>query len=205
MARVPSGPEEREIAYADARDRVRDGDLFLFRGEFLISKLFRRVDHSFYSHAALAAWWGDRLMILQAEGTGIQAIPMSVAIGTYPGRADWYTLKREEIPEFDAKLRGVLREARSDLGLAYGYVDLLRNIARWAVRVRLADPSRPRAMFCSEYVERCFREAGMSLTSRPDIVTFPKHIAASKLASYVGSIPHDPKLLDSRDDDAVAS
>jgi hypothetical protein len=203
MARIPAGPEEREITYADARDKVRDGDLFLFRGEFLISKLFRRVDHSFYSHAALAAWWDDRLMILQAEGSGIQAIPMSVAIGTYPGRADWYALKRDEIADFDAKLQKVLREARSDLGLAYGFGDLWRNIVRWAVQVKLSDPARPRAMFCSEYVERCFREAGMSLTGRPDITTFPKHIAASPLASYVGTIPHDPKLLEPRDDDAV--
>jgi hypothetical protein len=203
MALVPSGPPEQEIAYADAHGRIRDGDLFLFRGEYLISKLFRRADRSYYSHAALSAWWGHRLMILQAEGTGIQAIPLSVAIGTYPGRADWYTLKREQVTDFDLKLGRALREAKSDLGLAYGYLDLLRNIARWAVHVRLADPTRPRAMFCSEYVERCFREAGMSLTNRPDIVTFPKHIAASPLVSYVGTIPHDPKLLDARDDDAV--
>src|SRR5574341_477420 len=161
MALIPSGPPEQEVAYADAHGRIRDGDLFLFRGEYLISKLFRRADRSYYSHAALAAWWGGRLMILQAEGTGIQAIPLSVAIASYPGRADWYTLKREEIPDFDAKLRAALVEAKSDLGLAYGYVDLLRNIARWALRMKLADPCRPRAMFCSEYVERCFREAGM--------------------------------------------
>ena len=203
MAKIPAGPEERQIDYATARPQVRDGDLFLFRGEFLISKLFRRVDHSYYSHAALSAWWGDRLMILQAEGPGIQAIPLSVAVGTYPGRADWYTLKREEIPEFPARLQAALAEAKSDLGLAYGFGDLWRNIVRWAVKVKLADPVRPRAMFCSEYVERCFREAGMSLTNRPDITTFPKHIAASPLASYVGTIPHDPKLLAARDDDAV--
>jgi hypothetical protein len=203
MAKIPAGPEERQIDYATARAQIRDGDLFLFRGEYLISKLFRRVDHSYYSHAALAAWWGDRLMILQAEGPGIQAIPLSVAVGTYPGRADWYTLKREEIPDFAGKLRATLAEAKSDLGLAYGFRDLWRNIVRWAVRVKLADPVRPRSMFCSEYVERCFREGGMSLTNRPDITTFPKHIASSPLASYVGTIPHDPRLLATRDRDTV--
>jgi hypothetical protein len=203
MKRMPLVPLERLQTYDEVRDRVEDGDVFLFRGRYLISELFERVDFSYYSHAALAAWWGDRLMILQAEGPGIQAIPMSVAVGSYPGRVDWYKLRKEDFPDSATRLAGLLREAKSDLGLEYGFGDLLRNIWHWISKVKLADPIKPRAMFCSEYVERCFREAGMSLTGKPDITTFPKDVAASPHLAYQATIPHDPKVADPRDDDAV--
>jgi hypothetical protein len=203
MAKVPLVPLERLKTYAEVRGQVEDCDVFLFRGRYLISKLFERVDFSYYSHAALASWWGDRLMILQAEGPGIQAIPMSVAVGTYPGRVDWYKLKKDDFTGWEKRLAAVLTEAKSDLGLGYGFVDLLRNIWHWIAKVKLADPVYPRAMFCSEYVERCFREGGMSLTDRPDIATFPKDIAASPHLSYVATIPHQTDSTDPRDRDAV--
>ena len=196
-------PNEKLESYESVRPRVADGDIFLFRGQYLISKLFERETHTFYSHAALAAWWGDRLMIMQAEAPGIQAIPMSVAVGTYPGRADWYALRREETPEIRERLPQVLREAKADLGLAYGYLDLLKNLIRSALKVKLSDPCRPRAMFCSEYLERAFREGGMSLTGKPDITTFPKDVAASPLLRYMATIPHDPKAGVVRDKDQV--
>ncbi|HVP15354.1 MAG TPA: hypothetical protein VMS88_07405 [Terriglobales bacterium] len=203
MARLPLVPLERLQSYGQVRDRVEDGDVFLFRGQFLISKLFEKVDFSYYSHAALSAWWGDRLMILQAEGPGIQAIPMSVAVATYPGRVDWYKLKKDAFPECGTKLAAVLVEAKSDLGLAYGFGDLLRNIWHWIAKIKLADPVYPRAMFCSEYVERCFRTGGMSLTGKPDITTFPKDIAASQHLEYMATIPHVTNDTDARDRDAV--
>jgi len=201
--RLPLIPLENLQPYKAVRDRVEDGDIFLFRGQYLISKLFEKVDFSYYSHAALAAWWGGRLMILQAEGPGIQAIPMSVAVGTYPGRADWYKLRKDSFPDADRRLAAVFTEAKSDLGLAYGFGDLLRNIWHWIARVKLTDPHLPRAMFCSEYVERCFREGGMSLTEKPDITTFPKDIAASPHLEYMATIPHDPRVDEARDRDAV--
>ncbi len=190
----PPIENEKNLAYADVRDQVQDIDIFMFRGDYKSSKLFRLVDKSYYSHAALALWWRNRLMILQAEGPGIQAIPMSVAVGTYPGRADWYRLKRDEIPAFEDKLKHIAQEAKADLGLPYGYVDLLRNLWRWATKVKLKDPVWPHGMYCSEFVERCFRVGGAPLSDRPDIITMPKHIAQSPLIEYQATIPHDPKL-----------
>ncbi len=203
MARLPLVPLERLQTYGQIRGQVADGDVFLFRGRYLISKLFEKVDFSYYSHAALAVWWGDRLMILQAEGPGIQAIPMSVAVATYPGRVDWYRLRRDELQDLEKKLAAVLVEAKSDLGLAYGFGDLLRNIWHWIAKVKLADPVYPRAMFCSEYVERCFRQGGINLTGKPDITTFPKDIAASPSLAYMATIPHATDDTAARDRDAV--
>jgi len=203
MGRLPLVPLEKLQPYREVRGHVEDCDVFLFRGQYLISKLFEKVDFSYYSHAALAAWWGSRLMILQAEGPGIQAIPMSVAIATYPGRVDWYKLRKDSFPDAVKQLQAVLTEAKSDLGLSYGFGDLLRNILHWLANFKLKDPMKPGAMFCSEYVERCFRVAGMSLTGKPDITTFPKDIAASPHLAYQATILHDPDAANVRKRDAV--
>lgn len=199
----PPIENEKNVAYEEVRAEVEDADIFMFRGDYRTSKLFRLVDKSYYSHAALALWWRERLMILQAEGPGIQAVPMSVAVGTYPGRVDWYRLKRDHIPELDDKLEKLVNEAKADLGLPYGYIDLLRNLLRWATKVKLRDPVRPHGMYCSEYVERCFRVGGLPLSERPDVITMPKHIAESPLIGYRATIPHDPKLIEQRSLDDI--
>jgi hypothetical protein len=125
-------------------------------------------------------------------------------VGTYPGKVDWHPLRRDAIEGFESKFPGVMREAKSDLGLKYGFGDLWKNIMHWAAKVKLKDPVRPHAMFCSEYVERCFRVGGgIPLTDRTDIATMPKHIAASKLIEYRATIPHDPKLKQRRSIDDV--
>ena len=199
----PPYDRENEVPYDAVRPQVADADIFMWRGDYKSSKLFRLVDKSYYSHAALALWWHGRLMVLQAEGPGIQAVPMSVAVGTYPGRVDWFRLRREEIPEFDDKLARLANEAKADLGLPYGFGDLWRNVMRWLTKVKLADPVSPHGMYCSEYVERCFRVGGIPLSERPDIITMPKHIAVSPLIEYRATIPHDPKLRENRSIDDI--
>jgi len=196
-------PEERLAYYHEVRPQIRDGDLFLFRGRFLVSKLFEKLTHSYYSHAAIVAWWDGRLMILQAEGVGIQAIPLSVAVAEYPGRADWYRLRRDSFPDPDRSLKTVLAEAKADLGLSYGYADLARALWGYLKKLKLRDPVSPKGLYCSEYVEKCFDSGGMSLTGRPDITTFPQHIAESPRVEYVCSIRHDPSKPDPRRDDDV--
>jgi hypothetical protein len=199
----PPIENERKMTYEEAREHIEDADIFMFRGDYKSSKLFRLVDRSYYSHAALALWWRKRLMILQAEGPGIQAVPMSIAVGTYPGRVDWYRLKRDLVPDFEDKLRKLANEAKADLGLPYGVKDLWRNVMRWLTKVKLKDPMSPHAMYCSEYVERCFRVGGMPLSDRPDIITMPKHIAESPLITYHATIPHNPKVKEKRSIDDI--
>ena len=203
MSSKPPAPDAKPVAFRDIRMQIQDGDLFLFRGNFRSSKIFEWLTHSYYSHATIVSWWGDRLMILQAEGPGIQAIPLSVAIATYPGRADWYRLRREDYPDSEATLKTVLLEAKSDLGLPFGILDLFKRLFRWLKVVKLSDPVSPKGMFCSEYVERCFRIGGMPLRDAKDIATLPQQIAESPHIEYVATIIHDNADLDPRDVDDV--
>jgi hypothetical protein len=202
MADEPVPPTIRK-PYHEVQRQIQTGDLFLFRGNYHSSKIFEKLTHAFYSHATIVAWWHERLMILQAEGVGIQAIPLSVAVSMYPGRADWYRLRRDVVPDVDTKLKRVLAEAKADLGLPFGKLDLLKGLLRWGRKVKFSEPVRPRGMFCSEYVERCFRTGGLSLTRSTDVTTFPKDVAVSPLIEYVATVEHDPKHTGPRSVDDV--
>ncbi len=184
-------PPFKSMHYHDVRDEIQDGDLFFFRGSFRSSRLFTMLTRSFYSHSAIIARWDKRLMILQAE-MKVEAVPLSVAVQEYPGRADWYRLKREDIPDIEPKTRKMLWEAKCEVGLPFALMDLLKSVARYFFHFRMKDAVSPKGMFCSEYVERSFRKGGMPLVDSPDVATFPQDLAESRLLEYMGTIEHHP-------------
>ncbi len=195
---------EREVDYASVRARIDDADVFLFRGTELLSRVIEAASHARYSHAAIAANWGERKMILQAELMGgVQAVPLSVVVGTYAGRVDWYKLTPEARAEVD--VAALMAEARADLGLTYATSDLLRVAAHDLFGAGLPhDCDNPHALFCSQYVERCFRRGGLRLSNASDVGTSPGAIATSSALAYVATIRHDPSVVPKRTADAVA-
>ena len=192
------------VKYDDIRDRVEDGDVILFRGTVLLSRVIERVSHGDYSHCAIAANWEERKMLLQAELVGgVQAVPMSVAVGTYNGRVDWYKIA----PAWRAKLdmAMLMAEARANLGLSYARHELVRAAGHFLFGAKLpSDPDNPSALFCSQYVERCFRKAGLPLSKDTDDGTSPAEIAASDVLQFKGTILHDPKVTQDRLRDRIA-
>jgi hypothetical protein len=207
--------EDEDIprTYGEVRDLVVDGDVFLFKGQYLPSKVFRFIDKSYYSHAGLAAWWDDRLMLLQAElRPGVQAVPMSVAISQYKGRVDWYKLLRDsfkdcDVAECNRRLQQrVMLRAKALLGVPYALRALLLNfLRRWIAKIPITDKMHPTAMFCTQYVEECFDNADLSLSHKKPVLTFPTDLRNSEHLKYMGTIPHDPDLVPSRDRDEVVT
>lgn len=193
----------RQLQYGSIRDRVEDGDIILFRGTIFLSRVIEKVSGGDYSHCAIAANWGERKMLLQAELMGgVQAVPLSVAAGTYSGRVDWYKIA----PAWRAKLDipALLAEARADLGLTYATSELLRVAAHTLFGAKLpSDCDNPHALFCSQYVERCFRRAGLPLCRDSDVGTSPSEIAASEVLQFQGVIAHDPNIVPDRSTDAI--
>jgi hypothetical protein len=195
--------DEQDLQYLEIRDQIQDGDLFLFRGTVFLSLLIEKYSHGQYSHCAIAANWGDRKMVLQAELVGgVQAIPASVAIGAYRGRVDWFQI----LPEVRAKMNiaAMLAEAKSDLGLTYATSDLLRVAAHNIFSAALpADCDDPKALFCSQYVARCYRRAGCIL-GPTDVGVSPSGIAgAAHALKFRGVILHDPDSVPARSRDEI--
>ena len=180
--------EQRALVhYAGIRREVRDGDILLFRGKSWLSRIICRVTSSRYSHAAIVAWWNERLMVLEAVGKGIVVSRMSVVVNKYSGKVELWTtddnLARTE----------VIRAAQRLLGKRYSAYKLIRNLGRLVFgrpRHEEADPEAPPDDFvCSEFVSRVWRAGGIDLAENsPDMYTKPSDIAKSPHLRKIGGV-----------------
>ena len=175
------------VHYGGIRRAIRDGDILLFRGKSWISRVIRRITRSPYSHAAIVAWWGDRLMVLEAVGKGIVVSRMSVVVNQYSGKVELWTTDE------DLARTEVIRTAQRLLGKLYSLYKLIRNLRRMLfgrARHEEADPEAPPDDFvCSEFVSRVWRAGGIDLvTDAPDIYTKPSDIAKSPRLRRVGGV-----------------
>jgi len=182
--------QERRVNYSDICDDFLDGDVLMFRGGSAISKLFRSGAGSAYSHTGVVAWWHRRVMLFHATAASVQVMPASVVIHQYDGEVDWYQVK----PELRSRLDplALVSEAQHNLGLAYGATHMLSTVLHDAVGMRMPEENRrPDALFCSQYVARCFRVAGLPLSDERDSEVFPSEVAASEVLQYAGTIVPD--------------
>jgi hypothetical protein len=137
----------------EAREKIHDGDLLLFRRRCAISVAGR----SEYSHAAKAAWWGDELMCLEVTSIhGGRAVTLFSQVRQYPGRYDVYQANpRNRWPDYDRA--GAVQFMRRFCGWGYGYAGLIAAsffhlpIVRWFVKPNLDDAAIDRRPpFCSQ-------------------------------------------------------
>jgi hypothetical protein len=182
--------QERRFNFSDISHRFSDGDVLMFRGESAISKLFRAGAGSAYSHAGIATWWHRRVMLFHAAVDAIKVVPASFVIHTYDGLIDWYTVRPELRSRLD--VAAMLTEAQNNIGLSYGATDMIKTVLHDVVGLRMPeDQAHPEALFCSQYVARCFRVGGLPLSDERDNEIFPAEVAGSKVLQYVGTIVPD--------------
>jgi hypothetical protein len=175
------------VHYAGIRREIRDGDILLFRGKSWLSRLICRVTGSPYSHAAIVAWWNERLVVLEAVGKGIVVSRMSIVVGKYSGKVELWTTD-ENLARTE-----VIRAAQRLLGKRYSPYKLVRNLDRLVFggpRHGEADPDAPPDDFiCSEFVSRVWRTGGIDLVrDAPDMYTKPSDIAKSPHLRKVGGV-----------------
>ena len=87
--------------YFDVRDQIENGDVLLFRGSLLRSRIIQRCTRSVYSHVGLAlrirADGVRRLMVVEAlEGRGVQLFPLSEYLHR-GDHVDWFAITDESI------------------------------------------------------------------------------------------------------------
>jgi hypothetical protein len=179
----PAGPQKKKLDvgdYGQYRGRILDGDILCFSGQHWLSSLIRWATHGRYSHAGLAFWWGERLMVLQAEaGPGVQALPASRAIGEYRGKVDWYPLAPERrTPEF---LADITKIAMERLGDSYSIWHLVAAGFHQAWKTPLPrETQHPRTFICAQYVAYCYQQAHCGLLpGHTNLATTPEDIAKS--------------------------
>jgi hypothetical protein len=155
----------------------------LFTGSTLLSRLISLFTGSEYTHSGIAVWWNERLMLLEAAGKGVWAVPLSWRLGTYKGRAYWLTADEDKLREKDIVLdrARIVARAKVELGKEYAAWLLVRLARRIILRLRGgADPMRPPdKLICSQYVSQAYRAGNLDLVDgEPDSFTTPAHLAS---------------------------
>ena len=177
------------LKYEEVRHQIKNGDILLFKGTNLGSWIVQKATRSPYSHAGIAAWWNERLMVMEARGKGVSANPFSVSVAHSHGAVEWFTCVKDISDEDRLKM---IVFAQEELGKSYGR---LKTIALGLKTLLSHDLDkrdrlrRERKLFCSEYVARVYNSIGLDLKKqRSDRFMKPHDIADSPLLERRGKL-----------------
>lgn len=177
------------------RHLITAGDLLLFRRRGL-SRLIHIAGRGEHSHAAVAAWWGPDLMVLEFTAPAGRAVSLDTLVAQLPGLVDWYQADPQaRFPDWNREATvGALRRAT---GRPYNFAGLaLAALAHLPVfrlfyPVPIADGGRrlPAAMFCSESVSWAMRAGGFDpVPHLADRATEPADLARSPVFCYAATL-----------------
>jgi hypothetical protein len=176
--------------YDSVRHLIYNGDLLLCRpSDDPIKKAIAAGGRSEYSHAAIAARWGDTLMCLEMAFTGGRAVTLSSQVLQARGRWDVYQTNPDHLESFDRqKLVEIMIRAT---GTPYGWGNFFNLCWRKLPLVRLCvkpiadDTTNGTNLICSQAVSRACRLAGFDpVPELPDSLTEPGDLARSPFFKY---------------------
>ena len=182
--------ERIDREYQHVRSLIHNGDLLLCRASQDPAGLaIAAAGRSAYSHAAIAARWGNTLMVLEMSYMGGRAVTLSTQVRRYPGRWDVYQTNPEHLREFD---RGKMVESMiRATGTPYGWANFFRlawrklPLVRFCVRPISDDKLNGSPLICSQAVSRACRLAGYDpVPELPDSLTEPGDLARSPFFHY---------------------
>ena len=178
-----STPTKNLCSYKSTRGTILSGDLLLFRSKGgLFSRGIAALGRSIYSHAAMAAWWADRLFALETRSwIGGRALLLSNLVVNAPGRIDVF---KTDLNERQREI--AVDWMKSATGKKYGWGTIFNQGLRVSPIISiflsppLADGSTDSPPVCSELVSRAYREAGVDPVPRlSDRATLPGDLARS--------------------------
>ena len=168
------------LSYSGMRNAVASGDILLYEGETFFSRVIKKVTRSRFSHAGIAVWWNERLMVMEAVGRGVVVTPLSASVGHYNGHVHWYTSKRL-LSEGERKRMIIF--AQEELGKEYALLKAIwvgiKLLFNWKPEKR-DKLKREQKLFCSAYVAQIYNSIGVDLKpGLSDSSVVPEDIATS--------------------------
>jgi hypothetical protein len=176
------------LKYLDVRKEIRAGDVLLFRGQGFLSRVICWVTHGKYSHSALVMpAWHDRLLVMQAEATGVEISPASKAVDRYAGKVDWWALAEEAHQQL--KSEKFLDALLAPVGKPYDFLGVIGLGLLKLLHLNKQMPARkPSSYFCSDYVAEVLSKGGIDMGSMVTSNTVPSDFASCGLFVYRGTL-----------------
>ena len=179
--------ENKISKYEEVRLQIKNGDVIMYTGKKIFARLISWLTRSPYSHAGIAVWWNERLMVMEAVMRGVTIAPLSCNIFQHHRNVEWFTCKKE-ISEED-RLRMVIF-AQEELGKSYARWKAVLFGLRVLFKRDLSKKDELRMenkLFCSQYVAQIYNSIGLDLKkNREDRFMSPGDIAKSPLLEKRG-------------------
>lgn len=167
----------RHLPYSEARRQIYEADILLWRPTTPTGRLIATGTQGEYSHAGMAAWFGDVLLQLETlQFHGGRAANLSWQVARFPAACDVYRLPVTNICSAGhhmvrlAATRAMMRRT----GMPYGWLDLVhaaaRLVAPWACHhdaQHTAPLTHP--LFCSGAVTDSLRRAGYEILPKSPV------------------------------------
>lgn len=138
--------------YARLRRYISDGDIILFHGTSIISKLIQNCDKSYYNHIGVAIEKHGALFIQDANENGVHPARLSYRINKYAPNGDFTILKPTATREEINTAMAVLLKRPDSKTIKYdfwnGFKELMNRKFGWKLRIDL-DESHD---ICSDFV-----------------------------------------------------
>ncbi len=171
---------------------LKDGDVLLYKGTSFISKIIRWKTKSQWSHAGIVAWWGDRLMVLEATGRGVWPVRLSKNIDKYHGDIHWFQYNGVR-PLYVADRKAMIEFAKEEIGKEYPSVWELAKTFLGKDNTDDKFVFNRKIIFCSQFVARVYNWRGFDLASKKaDDYTTPEDLYAGDL-TRVGILKKENK------------
>ncbi|MDZ4659858.1 MAG: hypothetical protein SH868_19965 [Bythopirellula sp.] len=185
--------QKKCVRLSECAAQIGNGDLLLFRGRSLLSRLIGSAGRSPYTHAARAVWWGDMLFCCEVrELKGGRAVTLESQVRKFPGLIDVFATNPDNRwPEYDR--HGANRIMLALAGCDYGYGGLFGAallhlpFCRLFVRPETEDAHvATRPPFCSQACAMADRVGGGvdPVPHLADRITEPADLARSAFYRY---------------------
>ena len=173
----------KQVSYPDIRSDIKTGDILFCSGDYIFSKLIKYFSDSMFSHVAFVFHWNERVLVFESvEDDGVRIIPISQYFDNYENSNQPYKgrlfLARHKTDLSKPEMNKILGKATDLLNRDYGVVDMVK--ITWRIMMGLGEHKPDDEYICSEFVDKCFKEIGITLERGPGGFIYPEHIAADQ-------------------------
>lgn len=199
--------EKIKIELKDCEHLIEDGDILLFRGKGIVSRLIEKYSFGRYSHVGIANWNDGNLMCLEMrEFRGGRSVYLESQIDSEKTEIDVYkvshnmsykTYHMNKLYNVDKTLNNLTRQRIVNrmieyvTGQPYGWSNIGKILLTYLPFTRLLwgynteDDYETKYHICSSAVSYCYRTEYIDLVPMlSDQYVTPNHISRSALLKY---------------------
>jgi hypothetical protein len=163
------------LSYDQVRPQLKTGDLFFCSGQYGFSRAIQFFSKSAWSHVGIIYRDEnlDRILFMESELVyGVRVAPLSNYIRNNNGRHKPYkgVIVIASVDGVNEEMmKQCIRFGMDELTRPYNNWEILRILMRMVFGI--GRRQRGRRYICSEYVQACFRNAGVSMPSAKSIIS----------------------------------